>query len=142
MRIPVISFWLDFAVCELAALVLLAVAIIRQRRQPSARKRVLVHGLALLQLALPALMLLSAGLFSHEHGVIIADRSAAGMLSFLPFCFYVLQFPVGGCVALLVANRADELKYLATTSSLVAVQMLFSFSVAFLTSLEITGDSF
>lgn len=92
--------------------------------------------------AWPALILLSASLFSHKHGVITTDRSTAGRLSYLPFCFYPLQFPFGVFIALRVAHWADEFKYLAIVTSLVAVQMLFAFSVALFTSLEITGDSF
>jgi len=138
------SFWINFAAAELPALLLLAAVLITRRKAPFEWKRLLVYGLAVLQLALPALILLSALLFSHDRPII--GLSAASRLSYLPFALYLLQFPLALTIAVFLGSRFDKMKHRVIIAYLVvfllAVQAFFSFYVTLLTSLAIAGDSF
>jgi len=74
----------------------------------------------MLQLALPALMSVSA-----------LNAQGSNLLSWVSFCLYLLQFPVGFFIALLLAYRVAKTKHLAImallSASLLVIQMFSSF---------------
>ena len=139
------SFFFSTGPSELPALLLLAVAIIVQRNAPFDRRKVVVFGLVLLQLALPTLMFVCAALFSHDRGVIVITRSMESCLNYLLFGLYLLQFPVGFLIAFFLTSRIRANRYQVGIASLLAalliIQMYYSFILMLLASLEISGDS-
>jgi hypothetical protein len=138
------SFWPYILGSELPALLVLAVAIVAQRRARFGRIQFFVYGLSLLQLAIPSSMFVSALLFGHDSPVIAVGPSTSDLLGYLPFCLYLLQFPVGVLVAFFLAYRVEKTNHsvviVSLCASLLLIQMLFSWSVMFLTGMTITGD--
>ena len=130
---------------ELPALLLLAAVIFAQHRASFGRRKFLVFGLAFVQLALPALIAVSAAVFSHDRGVIPIARSTESRLSHLLFGLYLLQIPVGLLIAFFVTSWFRKTKHQVIIASLLAallmVQMYYSFILMFVTLLEISGDS-
>jgi len=114
------EFWVIFSASELPALLLLAVGIVAQRRAVLGRRQLFVYGVAMLQLALPALMSVSA-----------LNAQGSNLLSWVSFCLYLLQFHVGFFIALLLAYRVAKTKHLAImallSASLLVIQMFSSF---------------
>lgn len=124
---------------ELPALLLLTVVIVAYRKAACGWRLALIYGLAILQLALPVLMLTSVLLLGPDRGVMVGDRSTSYRMSYLPICLYLLQVPVGGLIAYFM-TRSERIKNpVKITVALVSIQMAFSFPVAIMTALEITG---
>jgi hypothetical protein len=130
---------------ELPALLLFAATITTHRKERFGRRKLLIYGLALLQVAMPALMAVSAAVFSHDRGVIPIARATEGRLSQVLFGLYLLQFPVGLLIAFFVTSWFRKTKQQVIIASLLAallmVQMCYSFILMFAALLEISGDS-
>ena len=130
---------------ELAALLLLAAVIFAQHKASFGKRKVLIFGLAFVQLALPALMAVSAAVFSHDRGVIRISRSTESRLSYLLFGLYLFQFPVGLLIAFFLTSLVRKTNYQMIIASLslalLLIQMYHSFILMLLASLEISGDS-
>src|SRR5262249_43654570 len=93
--------------------------------------------------ALPWLMIASAVLFGHDHGLVAVGSLTADRLSWLPLCLYLVQFPAGFLIALFLTLRFGTKHAVFTgilSVSLLLVQMLLSFPVMLLASMAITGD--
>jgi hypothetical protein len=130
---------------ELAPLLLFAAIIVAHRKEPFGRRKLLIFGLAFVQLALPAVIAGSAAVFSHERGIIPIARSTESRLGHLLFGLYTLQVPVGLLVAFFGTSRFRKTKHQVIIASLLTallmVQMYYSFILTFNALLEISGDS-
>lgn len=139
------SILVTVAPVELPALLLLAAVIFAQHRASFGRRKFFVFGLAFVQLALPALIAVSAAVFSHDRGVIPIARSTESRLSYLLFGLYSLEFPVGLLIAFFVTSRfrktKNEVIIAFLLAALLMVQMYYSFILTFNVLLEISGDS-
>lgn len=130
---------------ELAGLLLLAAVIFAQHKASFGKRKNLIFGLVFVQLALPALMAVSAAVFSHDRGVIRISRSTESRLSYLLFGLYLFQMPVGLLIAFFLTSLVRKTKYQMIIASLslalLLIQMYHSFILMLLASLEISGDS-
>ena len=137
------SFWTILSASELPGLLALLTVTLAQRGADFARARRLVYSPAILLPALPATMAASAVAFSHDRELVAVNSSAADRLSWLPFCLYFVQFPVGFLIPRLLTFRTTtkrELIIWIVLVSLLMIQMALSFPVMLLASMEITGD--
>jgi hypothetical protein len=139
-------FWTGAGPSELPALILIAVAIVAQRKASFGRKQVLIYALALLQLALPALIFVFAAVFSHERGVILTARSTESRLGYLLLGLFLLQYPVGLLLVFFLTSQIRSTKYQVIIGTILAallmMQLYYSFTLMFAASLELSGDSF
>jgi hypothetical protein len=137
------SFWAPFLASELPGLLGLGAVVLVQRGGGFPRAQRWVYSPAALLPALPSLMLASAVLFGHDHGLVAVGSLTADRLSWLPLCLYLLQFPAGFLTALFLTLRfgTKHVVFAGILSvSLLLIQMLLSFPVMLLASMAITGD--
>jgi len=124
---------------ELPPLLLLGMLIVAHHKTACSRSLVLVYGLAMLQVALPVLMLTSALLLGPDQGVSDVIRSTAS-LTYMPIGLYLLQIPVGILIGFFIARSRRIENPVKITVGVVAIQMAFSFPLLLMTAMLITGS--
>jgi len=132
------SFLITIGPSELPALVLLGVVIFAHRKAACGGRLVLIYGLAIMQVALPMLMLTSVILFGHNLTGMDVARPAPYRLTYLPIGLYLLQGAVGSLIAFFITRSGRIESPVRITGGLVATQMAFSLPVAIMTALQIT----